>query len=98
MATVVTEIGVSANFTKFSLETVVNPPSLTSSNEVSFVLSLDDVSIGDSVHVVMPYDSQQVNAICHVQGEGTVHLYLYNAGPGTVDLAPGLWKFIITKP
>jgi len=93
----VNAVGVSENVQQFVVYAVVDPASMATTADSTLSVSLDGVGIGDSIQAVAPYDMQSIIADCRPSGEGTVDLSFYNASAGTVNLASGTWKFIVTR-
>ena len=97
MSTNVNSVGIQENVQQFVVYAVVDPDSMATTVDYTVALSLDSVGIGDHIEPVAPYDMQGIMATCAPSGEGTADLSMYNASTGTVDLASGLWKFIVTR-
>ncbi len=97
MSTNVNSIGLSDNVQQFVVYAVVDPASMATTADSTVSVSLDSVGIGDSIQAVAPYDMQSIIVDCRPSGEGTADLSMYNASAGTVNLASGTWKFIITR-
>ncbi len=97
MSTNVSSIGLSENVQQFVLYAQVDPPSLVSLGVATASIALDDVGIGDHIQVVMPYDGQSIVITAAPSGEGTVDINYQSSSLSTVDLAPGLFKFLITR-
>ncbi len=93
----VSSIGVSEGVQQFVVEVVVDPPSLVTLGVATQKVILDGVGIGDHIQVVMPYDGQSIVVTAAPDGEGSADINFQSSNLGTVDLAPGLFKFIITR-
>lgn len=97
MTTNVNAIGLMNNVQQFVVEAVVDPDSMATTVDYTTEISLDSVGIGDQIEAVAPYDLQGIMVHCAPSGEGTADLSMYNASTGTVNLASGTWKFIVTR-
>ncbi len=97
MSTNVNSIGLSDNVQQFVVYAVVDPASMIDGADSTLPITLDSVGIGDSIQAVMPYDGQGMIIGCVASGEGTADLSFHNASGGTVNLASGTWKFIVTR-
>ena len=93
----VTALGLLQNVQQFAVLQIVDPPSILDAADATLSVALDSVGIGDSIVAVMPYDGQGMIIGVVASGEGTADVSFHNASGGTVDLASGLWKFLITR-
>jgi len=97
MSTNVSAIGLSGNFQQFVMEVIIDPPSIATNASATQSVSVDSIAIGDALQVVAPYDAQSVIITASPSGEGTIDVNFHNTNAGTVDLAPGLFKLIVTR-
>jgi hypothetical protein len=97
MSTNVNSLGLSDNQQQFVVYAVVDPDEMATTVDFTVELNLDSVGIGDYIQPVAPYDMEGIMANCAPSGEGTADLSLYNASTGTVNLASGTWKFLVTR-
>ncbi len=97
MSTNVSAIGLSGNFQQFVIEVIIDPPNLPTDSSNTQNYALDSIAIGDALQVVAPYDAEAVIITAAPSGEGRIDVNFHNTNAGTVNLAPGLFKLIVTR-
>ena len=96
MGDVVFDTGRSSQELIFATATI-DPPNLTTGSDGVYSTTEIDVSLGDGVIALPPYDMEEVIHSAYVSAAGTVEVAFYNGNASTVDHKPGVWNFIIVK-
>jgi len=78
-------------------EATVDPGSMATTADDTQSAVVTDAEIGDYVIPIAPYDLQSIIVTAAVSSANTVDVNFYNASAGTVNLASGVWTFIIIK-
>jgi len=75
-----------------------DPPSLaTGVFALSTAIAVTGVSLGDSVELYPPYDTQGVMYQASPSAANNIKISLFNASTGTVDLASGTWGVVVKR-
>jgi len=93
----VNALGINDGIDQFVIGRTVDPPGLLSNANVTQNITLDSIAIGDAIQVVAPYDAQEVIITAVPSGEGAANVNFWNTNAATINLTPGLFKFIITR-
>lgn len=90
--------GVSGPKVVVSTTITFDPPSLnTGTGAVSSGITVTGASLGDSVELYPPYDTDGVMYQATVSAENTIKIALFNGNAGTKDLASGTWGVVVKR-
>lgn len=93
-----TTSGISAPKVILSGTITFDPPSLlTAAIAVSTGIAITGVALGDHVELYPPYDTQGIAVQAQASAANTIVISLHNRSAGTVDLASGIWGYVVKR-
>jgi hypothetical protein len=75
----------------------IDPPNIASPGQTTVSATIYGAEVGDFVLFSAPYDLQDLSASAYVQADDTVEVRIVNTTGGAINLASGLWRFLILK-
>ena len=71
--------------------------SIADGDEAAKDITITGAALGDYVLVSAPYDLQGITYSGYVRAANAVRIRLQNETGGTIDLASGTWKVVVSK-